>query len=79
MTKRWRHHLGERIVTEIDGLGVLETLLAAPRLAPEPLLGQRLDGHLVDHVVGQVLVQVRQAVGVLAQGLVLSPQSVSCR
>ena len=70
--------LSEGIVTEINRLGLLQTLLAAPGLAPEPLLGQRLDGDLVDHVVGQVLVQVGQTVGVLAQCLVLSSQSVSC-
>ena len=70
--------LSEGIVTEINRLGILQTLLAAPGLAPQPLLGQRLDGDLVDHVVGQVLVQVGQTVGVLAQCLVLSSQSVSC-
>lgn len=82
--------------------------VVAPRLTPQPLLRQGLDGHLVDHVVGQVLkipaetisgsagaqdktmrpvraledtnlVQVGQAVGVLAQGLVLASQSVSGR
>lgn len=29
--------------------------VVAPGLAPQPLLGERLDGHLVDHVVGEVL------------------------
>ena len=76
--RQYLHHLGERIVAEINRLGILEALLAAPGLAPEPLLGQGLDGDLVDHVVGQVLVQVGQTVGVLAQRLVLSPESVSC-
>ena len=70
--------LSKGIVAEINRLGILQTLLTAPGLAPEPLLGQGLDGHLVDHVVGQVLVQVGQTVGVLAQRLVLSPESVSC-
>ena len=69
-------YLGEGIVAEINRLGILQTLLTAPGLAPEPLLGQGLDGHLVDHVVGQVLVQVGQAVGVLTQSLVLSSQPV---
>lgn len=27
----------------------------APGLTPQPLLWERLDGHLVDHVVGEVL------------------------
>ena len=71
-------YLSEGIVAEINRLGILQTLLATPCLAPQPLLGQRLDGDLVDHVVGQVLVQVGQTVGVLAQRLVLSPESVSC-
>ena len=71
-------YLGEGIIAEINRLGILQTLLTAPGLAPEPLLGQGLDGHLVDHVVGQVLVQVGETVGVLAQRLVLSPESVSC-
>lgn len=29
--------------------------VVTPGLAPQPLLGERLDGHLVDHVVGEVL------------------------
>lgn len=70
-----------------------------PGLTPQPLLWEGLDGHLVDHVVGEVLktdtkmrkplassnnccacaaylVQVGQAVWVLAQGLILASQSV---
>ena len=43
---------------QVDGFGVLFGGVVAPGLAPEPLLRQRLDAHLVDHVVGQVLVQV---------------------
>lgn len=29
--------------------------VVTPGLTPQPLLRQRLDGHLVDHVVGQIL------------------------
>ena len=36
-----------------------------------------MDGHLVHHVVGQVLVEVGQRVGVLAEGLVLPAQPVA--
>ena len=36
-----------------------------------------MTGHLVDHVVGEVLVEVGQAVGVLGQRLVLAPQPVT--
>ena len=38
-----------------------------------------MTGHLVDHVVGEVLVEVGQAVGVLGQRLVLAPQPVTRR
>jgi len=40
---------------QVDGLGAPLAAVVAPRLAPQPLLRQRLDGHLVDHVVGQIL------------------------
>ncbi len=33
--------LGERVVAQVDGLGVRLGGVAAPRLAPQPLLGQR--------------------------------------
>jgi hypothetical protein len=39
-------HLGERIVAEIDGFGILELFRGAPGLAPQPLLRQRLNRHL---------------------------------
>lgn len=61
---------------QVDGLRVLLGRIVAPRLAPKPLLRQTFDGHLVDHVVRQVLIQIGQAVGILTQGLVLPPQSV---
>ena len=35
--------------------------------------------HLVDHIVGQVLVQVGQGVGVLGQRVILAPQLVAGR
>ena len=93
--------LGLRIVAQVDRLGLGLGRVVAPRLAPQPLLRQRLDRHLpspfdfffsfpsrrfghigggsylVDHVVGQVLVEVGQTVGVLAEGLVLAAQSVA--
>ena len=62
----------------INGLGGRLASFTAPGLTPQPLLGQGLDGHLVDHVVGQVLVKVGQGVGVLGESLVLPSQSVSC-
>lgn len=34
--------------------------VVTPGLTPQPLLRQRLDGHLVDHVVGQILGRKRQ-------------------
>ena len=61
---------------QVNSLGSWLAGLAAPGLTPQPLLRQALDGHLVDHVVGQVLVQVGQGVGVLGESLVLAPQSV---
>ncbi len=35
-------------------------------------------GYGMDHVVGQVLVQVGQTVGILRKGLVLASQSITC-
>ena len=37
---------------QVDGLGGGLGGVVTPGLAPKPLLGQGLDGHLVDHVVG---------------------------
>ena len=34
---------------------------------------------LVNHVVGQILIQVGQAVGILTERLILSPEAVSGR
>ena len=61
--------LGEGIVAEINGLCLSLALVTAPGLPPQPLLGEGLDGDLVDHVVRQVLVQVGEAVWVLGQSL----------
>ena len=47
--------LGERVVAEVDRLGGRLGRVAAPGLAPEPLLGERVDRHDVLRVVGQVL------------------------
>ena len=63
---------------QVNGLGGRLAGFATPGLAPEPLLGEALDGDLVDHVVGEVLVQVGQGVGVLGQGLVLPTEPVPC-
>ena len=48
-----------RVVAQIDGLGTLLVLITAPRLAVEPFLRQRLDRYLMDHVIGQVLIEIR--------------------
>ena len=50
-------HLGERIVAEIDGLGMLELVGGAPGLAPQPLLRQRLDRHLHNTSMSRFLMQ----------------------
>lgn len=34
--------------------------VVTPGLTPQPLLRQRLDGHLVDHVVGQILEKTKK-------------------
>ncbi len=52
-------------------------VVGAPGLAPEPLLGQTEDGHLVLGIVGQVLVQVGQTVGVARQLVVGRAQGVT--
>ncbi len=40
---------------QVYRLGALLGAVVTPGLTPQPLLRQRLDGHLVDHVVGQIL------------------------
>mmetsp|Transcript_27566 Transcript_27566/g.92176 ORF Transcript_27566/g.92176 Transcript_27566/m.92176 type:complete len:325 (-) Transcript_27566:114-1088(-) len=68
--------LGERVVAQVDGARLGLGPVATPRLAPEPVLGQRRDGYRVLRVVGQVLVQVGQAVGVLGEGVIIHPVPV---
>ena len=45
--------LRERVVTQVDRLCVGERGVAAPGLAPQPLLRQRTDGYLVSRVSTQ--------------------------
>lgn len=40
---------------QIDSLGLLLGHVVTPGLTPQPLLRQGFDGHLVDHVVGEIL------------------------
>lgn len=68
--------MGRRCANQVYGLGFLLAFVAAPGFTPEPLLWEGLDGYLVDHVVGQVLVEVGQTVGVLTQHLILAPKPV---
>ena len=42
-------------------------LVTAPRLTPEPLLREGVDGYRVDHVVWEVLVQIGEGVRVLGR------------
>ena len=52
------HGVGVKWTTyKVDGLCVWLLLITTPRLTPQPLLRQRLDADLVDHVVRQVLTQ----------------------
>lgn len=40
---------------QVYRLGTFLGVVVAPGLTPEPLLWEGLDGHLVNHVVGQIL------------------------
>lgn len=52
---RWQER-GEWAVThQVYGFSSDFRGVVAPGLTPQPLLWERLDGHLVDHVVGEVL------------------------
>ena len=62
---------------QVNGLGSWLCFLTAPGFTPEPVLGQGLDGDRMDHIVGQVLVQIGEGVGVLGQSLVLASQPIS--
>ena len=67
----------QRIVAEIDRLGIRLCFVRAPRFAPQPFLRKRENWHLVLGVVGQILVQIRQTAGVGRQGLVLGTQNIA--
>eukprot|EP00966_Prymnesium_polylepis_P296152 6840799-Prymnesium_polylepis.1 len=62
--------LGARVVAQVDRLGGGLGGVAAPALAPEPLLGQRVDAHRPLQIVGQVLVEVGERAGVGRQLIV---------
>lgn len=76
MNRRSEKNLGTH---EVDGFGSGLLVVGAPGLAPEPVLRERLDAHLMDHVVRQVLIEVRQAVRVRRERLVLAAQAVASR
>jgi hypothetical protein len=65
------------IIAQVDRFGLTLRRVVTPRFAPQPFLWQRLDWHLVDHVVGQILIQIGQTVGILTQRLILPSQSVT--
>jgi hypothetical protein len=57
------------VTDQIDGFGGCLAGIRAPSLTPEPFLWQRKDRHVVNHVVGEVLVQICQTVRILTQSL----------
>eukprot|EP00968_Pinguiococcus_pyrenoidosus_P029322 scaffold8485_cov277-Pinguiococcus_pyrenoidosus.AAC.8 len=71
--------LEARIVAQVDGLRRSLALVAAPALAPQPLLRQREDLHLVLRIVRQVLIEIRQRVRVARQVVVDRAQGVPDR
>mmetsp|Transcript_6942 Transcript_6942/g.19662 ORF Transcript_6942/g.19662 Transcript_6942/m.19662 type:complete len:340 (+) Transcript_6942:98-1117(+) len=68
--------LGLGVLAEVHCLRQRLGLPRAPALAPEPLRRQAEDLQVALHVVGQILVQVGQAVGVLRERLVDVAQGV---
>jgi len=50
-----RFTAGMRCTYKINGLCIRLLIITAPRLTPQPLLRQRLDADLMNHVVWQVL------------------------
>lgn len=67
----------QRIITEIDTFRSRERPFVTPRFTPKPFLRQGFDGHLMNHVIGQILIQIGQWIGILAQGLVLASEPVT--
>ena len=65
--------LGQRVVAEVDCLGGGFGGVPTPGLAPEPRLVERVDRHHVLRIVGQVLVEVGERVGVLRERVVEDP------
>lgn len=45
----------------------------------EPILWQREHRDVMDHIVGEILIQVGERVGISAQHLILVPESIPCR
>lgn len=51
---------------QINSLGLLLGHIVTPGLTPQPLLGEGLDGYLVDHVVGQILRRTAELMSALS-------------
>mmetsp|Transcript_14295 Transcript_14295/g.38881 ORF Transcript_14295/g.38881 Transcript_14295/m.38881 type:complete len:354 (-) Transcript_14295:2383-3444(-) len=71
--------LGQRILTQVDGLRTRFHFLRAPCLAPEPVRRQGEDGHLMLREVRQVLVEIRERCWVAAELVVDVPQHITRR
>eukprot|EP00967_Tisochrysis_lutea_P105730 scaffold161402_cov30-Tisochrysis_lutea.AAC.2 len=61
---------GERVVAKVDRLCCRLRRVATPCLAPKPLLWQRVYRHHVLRVVGQVLIEIGERVGIFGERVV---------
>mmetsp|Transcript_17106 Transcript_17106/g.35117 ORF Transcript_17106/g.35117 Transcript_17106/m.35117 type:complete len:606 (+) Transcript_17106:146-1963(+) len=64
------------VVAKVNSLRLRLGLIRAPGFAPQPLLRQRVDAHIVLGVIGQILIEVGEAVRVGRQLLVVLPELV---
>ena len=65
------------VITQINRFRLRLRFHAAPAFAPEPLLGQRIDRHLLLNKVREILIKIRQRVWIRRQLVVHTSQNIA--
>ena len=71
--------LMKRVIAKVDRLRFRLRPVVAPGFAPEPLLRQGEDRHLILGIIGQILIQIRQGIRVPAELVIRRPEPITHR
>lgn len=62
--------LVQRIITQVNCLGCILALIRTPRFAPQPFLWQTKNWNLMLCIIGEILVQIGQRIGICGKLLI---------